>query len=184
MSHDPRDLTPRRRVLRLVPFGVSSALAVVGWWLAPGFGAAEFTLYALVLFVLGVRTAPQVLLEPDALVVRHRKTERRFIWATILEGSWGSGGLGRTGPMLRTVGSSFATPGPVMPTVVASWLLPGRHAQLAFAAACEERGIPYTPQLRRLIAQGQRRPRLPGDHDREALLAGTLSRTPSADARE
>ena len=112
--------------------------------------------------MLAFRRGTLVHLSGDAISVDHNGKVTTFPWHTVLEASWGYQTKGHYGPVLRVEGGPFDEPGPVMPAAVGSVFLPPKTAQSLFEAACSAHGVPYTPNLIRVLQRG-RSPRLPSD---------------------
>jgi hypothetical protein len=148
-----------------VPAAVLCAATVVARSL--GSDAWILGLSAAAALVLAVRRGTVVHLTADAIVVDSKGKQRVFPWNTILEASWAYQSYGHYGPLLRVRGGAFDEPGPVMPAVVGSIFLPPKSAAQAFAAACAAHGVPYTPNLVRVLQQG-RSPRLATDQSRQS----------------
>lgn len=156
--------------------GWGFGLLLAGVELAFAFGVPGppdlFLLFLSVLTIAGLvahfRTVVQ--LEPGTLVVVSPRGTRNYPWPDILEASWvrGAGFMGAwSGPVLRVSGGAYDEPGPNLPGRVASVLIFGRKANEEAAQhvadAARRHGVPYTPDLLKLINSGRRRPQLPGE---------------------
>ena len=154
--------------------GLGVALAAIGTLgivLAVAYGLVAAVAYPLLLvggsaYGLVVRYGSVVRLEEHDLVVVQRGREVRYPWADVLEVSWRQD-RGGSGPVLRTRGGAYDSPGPNLPEQVAQLPVYGRRAQAAavaaLRAACERHGVRYDGEMERDIALGRRRPRLPSD---------------------
>ncbi len=118
-------------------------------------------------WLLFVRGGDEVRLAADALVVKSRGQQIRYVWSEVLEVAWRKQGtfLVGPGPVLRVSGGAFDEPGPNMPAQVASLAIFSRRANAAAedalrSAACR-RGVRFDPNMERDIALGKRRPQDP-----------------------
>jgi Zn-dependent protease with chaperone function len=157
----------RHRGLGLLLAGLELFLAL-GLPGAPNLFLLGLAALTIVGLVMHFRTV--VRLEPAALVVVSAKGTRCYGWSDLLEASWvgGAGSMNAwSGPVLRVRGGAYDEPGPNLPSRVASLLIFGRKANneaaRQVADAARQHGVPYTPDLLKLINSGRRRPRLPGE---------------------
>ncbi len=70
------------------------------------------------------------------------------------------------GLVVRTKGTVWDTPGPAAPAVIGRLVLPTTATRDKLAEASRAHGVPHTPDLLTLIADGKRTPRLPSDAER------------------
>ncbi|PRY11803.1 hypothetical protein [Kineococcus rhizosphaerae] len=110
-----------------------------------------------------------VRLTAEAVVVESRGSTTTYPWSQVLEASWGptTWRASGSGPVLRVKGGAFDEPGPNTPVQVAALPLFGRGAERnavrTFREFAEAKGVVFTPKLVELLAQGERRSRLPGE---------------------
>ncbi|RKS71529.1 hypothetical protein CLV35_3329 [Motilibacter peucedani] len=151
--------TSRRQVV------VSVALLLAFGVLAVRWGNLYPLFYGVFLAAATVsRWGDRVRLEPEALVVVRKGVRTTYPWDDLLELSWHRGAV-TSGPVARTRGTVWDTPGPAAPAQLGSVVLPlwaSGGARRLLEDAAREHGVPFTPDLRGVIARG-RLPRLPSD---------------------